>query len=184
MKVIVGMGNPGKRYAATRHNIGFAVVDSLAESPNAERFRERFQAEIAELRENGETILLIKPLTFMNLSGQAVRQIMDFYQVALPDLLVVCDDINLPLGKLRFRAKGTHGGHNGLRDIQNHLGTNEYPRLRIGVDAPDSDDAVDHVLGRFRPVELPLIEEAISKAVQAVALWWKEGIGECMNQYN
>ena len=96
-------------------------------------------------------MLLVKPETFMNLSGRCVRQVVDFYQVPLADLLVVCDDINLPLGKLRVRAKGTHGGHNGLRDIQNHLGTTEYARLRIGVDAPGEDEAVDHVLGRFRP---------------------------------
>jgi PTH1 family peptidyl-tRNA hydrolase len=184
MHIVVGLGNPGKRYAGTRHNVGFDVVDALAESPNADRFRTRFQADVAELREGGETILLVKPQTFMNLSGQSVRQVVDFYQVPLENLLVVCDDINLPLGKLRFRAKGTHGGHNGLRDIQNHLGTTDYARLRIGVDAPDEDDAVDHVLGRFRPSELPLIDAAVSQAVQGVALWWQEGIEKCMNEYN
>jgi PTH1 family peptidyl-tRNA hydrolase len=128
--------------------------------------------------------LLVKPQTFMNLSGRSVRQVLDFYQLPVEDLLVVCDDINLPLGKLRFRARGTHGGHNGLRDIQNHLGTTEYSRLRVGVDAPDEDDAIDHVLGRFRPSERPVIEEAIQIAVQAVHVWVREGIEACMNQYN
>jgi PTH1 family peptidyl-tRNA hydrolase len=184
MKVIVGLGNPGSRYDGTRHNVGFAVADRLAEAPDAGRFQSRFQAQVAELRVGEHKVLLVKPETFMNLSGRSVRQAVDFYDVPLEDLLVICDDINLPLGKLRFRARGTHGGHNGLRDIQNHLGTNEYPRLRIGVGAPDQDDAIDHVLGRFRPVEKPVIEEALQLAVQAAGVWIEKGIETCMNQYN
>jgi peptidyl-tRNA hydrolase, PTH1 family len=184
MKVIVGLGNPGSRYAGTRHNVGFAVVDALAEAPDAGRFQSRFQAEVAELRVGEHKVLLVKPETFMNLSGRSVRQVLDFYDLPAEDLLVVCDDINLPLGKLRFRARGTHGGHNGLRDIQNHLGTTEYARLRIGVGAPEGDDAVDHVLSRFRPVERPVIEEALQKAVQAAVFWVEKGIEASMNQYN
>jgi peptidyl-tRNA hydrolase, PTH1 family len=184
MKVVVGLGNPGSRYAGTRHNVGFAVLDLLARGPRVGRFQGRFQAQVAEMIEEPHKVLLVKPETFMNLSGRSVRQVMDFYQVPLADLLVVCDDINLPLGKLRVRARGTHGGHNGLRDIQSHLGSTEYPRLRIGVGAPEGDDAVDHVLGRFRPSEAPVIEEALEKAVQAVDLWIREGIQECMNRYN
>jgi PTH1 family peptidyl-tRNA hydrolase len=126
----------------------------------------------------------VKPETFMNLSGRCVRQVVDFYQVALEELLVVCDDINLPLGKLRVRRGGTHGGHNGLRDIQSHLGTTEYARLRIGVGAPEEADAIDHVLGRFRPSERAAIDEAVSMAAQAVGVWIHRGIGPCMNEYN
>jgi PTH1 family peptidyl-tRNA hydrolase len=184
MKVIVGLGNPGSRYEGTRHNVGFAVVDALAEAPDAGRFQSRFQAEVAELRVSEHKVLLVKPETFMNLSGRSVRQVLDFYDLPAEELLVVCDDINLPLGRLRFRARGTHGGHNGLRDIQNHLGTTEYARLRIGVGAPEGDDAVDHVLGRFRPVERPVIEEALQVAVQAAVFWVEKGIEACMNQYN
>jgi PTH1 family peptidyl-tRNA hydrolase len=184
MKVVVGLGNPGSRYAGTRHNVGYAVVDSLAESPRAGRFQSRFQAQVAELIEEPHKVLLVKPETFMNLSGRSVRQVVDFFQVPLADLLVVCDDINLPPGKLRFRARGSHGGHNGLRDIQNHLGTTEYPRLRIGVDAPRDGDAVDHVLGRFPPSQRPIIEEANARAVQAVVVWMHQGIEACMNEYN
>jgi peptidyl-tRNA hydrolase, PTH1 family len=184
MKVIVGLGNPGSKYHGTRHNVGFAVVDLLAAGGGAGRFQSRFQAQVAELHEGGEKLLLVKPETFMNLSGRAVRQVVDFYQVPLTDLLVVCDDINLPLGKLRFRARGTHGGHNGLRDIQQHLGTTEYARLRIGVDAPPEDGAIDHVLGRFRPSERPVIEDAIRLAAQGVVVWVAQGIEACMNQYN
>jgi PTH1 family peptidyl-tRNA hydrolase len=184
MKIVVGLGNPGGRYVGTRHNVGFAVIDALAEAPGAGKFQDRFQAEVAELVEGATKILLVKPQTFMNLSGQSVRQLLDFYQLPPEELLVVCDDFNLPLGKLRLRARGSHGGHNGLRDIQNHLGTSEYARLRIGVGAPDEDAAIDHVLSRFRPSERPAIDEAVQTAVQAVACWWDKGIDVCMNQYN
>jgi PTH1 family peptidyl-tRNA hydrolase len=184
MKVVVGLGNPGSRYQGTRHNVGYAVLDALASGPNSGRFQSRFQAQVAELNEDGEKVLLAKPETFMNLSGRSVRQLIDFYQLPLTELIVVCDDINLPLGKLRVRSKGSHGGHNGLRDIQAHLGTQEYARLRIGVGAPDEDDAVDHVLGRFRPSEQPVINDAIDRAVQAVVVWLHQGIAACMNQYN
>jgi len=183
MKVVVGLGNPGSRYQGTRHNVGFAVVDGLAAGTGAGRFQSRFQAQLCELTTETEKILLVKPETFMNLSGRAVRQIVDFYQLPLTDLLVVCDDIALPLGKLRIRAKGTHGGHNGLRDIQNHLTTTEYGRLRIGVDAP-RDETVDHVLGRFKPSERPVIEDAVQLAAQAVIIWVVHGIQTTMNQFN
>ena len=184
MKVVVGLGNPGSRYVVTRHNVGFAVIDSLAASPSCGRFQTRFKAQVAELVEDGEKILLVRPETFMNLCGQSVRQVMDFYQVALTDLMVVADDINLPLGKLRVRARGTHGGHNGLRDIQNHLGTTGYPRLRLGVGAPEGKDAADYVLDRFRSAERAVIDEAVRKAAQAVALWAHQGIEKCMNEFN
>src|SRR5579872_1486689 len=183
--IVVGLGNPGARYHGTRHNVGFAVVDYLAAAPSAGRFQARFQAQVAELFEDGQKILLVKPETFMNLSGRSVRQVVDFYQVPLTGLLVVCDDINLPLGKLRVRARGTHGGHNGLRDIQTHLGTTEYARLRIGVDAPREEGAaVDHVLGRFRPAERAVIDDAVSLAAQAVLVWVRQGVETCMNRYN
>jgi PTH1 family peptidyl-tRNA hydrolase len=184
MKVIVGLGNPGSRYTGTRHNVGYAVIDYLAESPRASRFLSRYDAQLAEVIEDIGKVLLVKPETFMNLSGRCVRQIVDFYQLPLDDLLIVCDDINLPLGKLRFRARGTHGGHNGLRDIQAHLGTTEYARLRIGVDSPGEHDAVEHVLGRFRPTEKSVMEEAVQTAAQAAMVWVHQGIDVCMNQYN
>ena len=187
MKLIVGLGNPGPKYRGTRHNVGFDVVDYLAQGPGAGPFRSRFEAQTAELKEGGQQLLLLKPETFMNLSGRAVRLAVDFYKLALDDVLVVCDDINLPLGKLRVRVKGSHGGHNGLRNIQEHLGTADYARIRIGVDAPGlkHDDAtVDHVLGRFRPGERAVIEDAVAKAGLAVLLWVREGIAVCMNRVN
>jgi PTH1 family peptidyl-tRNA hydrolase len=183
MKVVVGLGNPGRRYDGTRHNVGFAVIDSLASGPRAGRFQSRFQAQVCELVEDAGKLLLVKPETFMNLSGRSVREVLDFYQLPRTDLLVVCDDINLPLGKLRVRSKGTHGGHNGLRDIQNHLGTTEYARLRLGVDSP-REDAVDHVLGRFNAAERKVIDDAVLLASQAVLVWASRGVEACMNQYN
>ncbi len=185
MKIVVGLGNPGRQYAGTRHNVGFALIDLLAASPHAGRFQSRFQAQIAELHEDDLKLLLVKPETFMNLSGRCVRQILDFYQVEASDLLIVCDDINLPLGKLRARAKGSHGGHNGLRDIQNHLGTADYARIKLGVGDPgENTDAADYVLARFRPSERDVIDEAIRLTAQAVVVWAQRGIDACMNEFN
>src|SRR6478672_12775830 len=166
MKVIVGLGNPGAKYAGTRHNIGFEVVDYLAAAPGCTPFREKYEAFVAELKEGDETILLIKPLTFMNLSGRAVRAVLDFYKLPLEQVLIVCDDFNLPLGKLRIRGKGSHGGQNGLRNIQEQLGTDGYTRLRIGVGQPGPGDAVDHVLSKFKPGERKAVEDATAVAAQ------------------
>lgn len=184
MRVVVGLGNPGKQYHGTRHNVGFAVIDALAAAPSVGAFQSRFQAQIAESFEGDHKVLFVKPETFMNLSGRSVRQVIDFYQVPLTDLLVVCDDVNLPPGKLRIRAKGSHGGHNGLRDIQSHLGTTDYPRLRIGVGGAEEGQLVGHVLSRFRPSERPVIDEAVSLAAQAVAVWIQQDIEVCMNRFN
>jgi peptidyl-tRNA hydrolase, PTH1 family len=183
MKVVVGLGNPGRQYAGTRHNVGFAVVEMLATGPGGGPFRGKFQAQVAEVNDVGLNMLLVKPDTFMNLSGQVVRQLVDFYKLPTSDVLVVCDDFALPLGKLRVRAKGTHGGHNGLRNIQEHLGSTEYPRLRIGVGGPKADP-IDHVLGRFRPGERPVIDDAVLKAAQAAIVWAHQGVETCMNRFN
>jgi PTH1 family peptidyl-tRNA hydrolase len=184
MKVIVGLGNPGAKYGGTRHNVGFDVIDYLAAAPGCTPFREKFEAFVAELKEGPETVLLVKPLTFMNLSGRSVRAVVDFYKLPLAELLVVCDDFNLPLGKLRMRVKGSHGGQNGLRNIQDQLGTDEYARLRIGVGQPAPGDAVDHVLSRFRPGERKAVEEAVAGAAQAAIVWIRQGAAVAMNRFN
>src|SRR5215213_6194615 len=184
MKVIVGLGNPGPKYAGTRHNVGFDVVDYLAAGPGCTPFREKFEAFVAEMKEGDETVLLVKPLTFMNLSGRSVRAVLDFYKVPVENVLVVCDDFNLPLGKLRVRAKGSHGGQNGLRNIQEQLGTDAYARLRIGVGSPDVGDAVDHVLSKFRASERKVVDDAISLAGQAALVWVRQGVEACMNRFN
>src|SRR5688572_21713493 len=184
MKVIVGLGNPGPKYTGTRHNVGFDVIDYLAAAPGVAAFRERFEAFVAEAKEGDETVLLIKPLTFMNLSGRAVRAALDFYKLTVEQVLVVCDDFNLPLGKLRLRARGSHGGQNGLRNIQEQLGTDAYARLRIGVGEPVVGDAVDHVLSKFKPGERKAIEEAVATAAQAALLWLRQGTEAAMNRFN
>lgn len=184
MKVVVGLGNPGPKYAGTRHNVGFDVADYLAAAPGCSPFRERFEAFVAEAKEGGEAVLLVKPLTFMNLSGRSVRAVLDFYKLPPDALLVVCDDFNLPLGKLRVRAKGSHGGQNGLRNIQDQLGTDAYARLRIGVGQPNPGEAVDHVLSRFKPAERASVQDAVALAAQAVLAWVKGGTEAAMNRFN
>lgn len=184
MKLIVGLGNPGTKYAGTRHNIGFEVIDYLASAPAVGPCKSSFQALVAETSEAGEKILLVKPETFMNLSGRAARAIVDFYKVPLENVLVVCDDFNLPLGKLRARSNGSHGGQNGLRNIQEQLGTDAYSRLRIGVGQPDPGEAVDFVLSRFKPGERAAVEDAVAKAANGVLVWLRKGLDACMNATN
>jgi PTH1 family peptidyl-tRNA hydrolase len=185
MKVVVGLGNPGPKYHGTRHNIGYAVIDYLAAGTGVSSYRSRFQSQVADTKEGDEQVLLVKPETFMNLSGRAVRQVIDFYKVEVADLLIVCDDIALPVGKLRARAKGSDGGQKGLRNIQEQLGTPDYSRLRIGIGEPGEHiDAADYVLSRFSPGERPAIEDAIAAAAQGVLLWVRQGIDVCMNRVN
>ena len=185
MKLVVGLGNPGPKYEGTRHNIGFAVLDYLATGPGVGGWRSRFQSQVAEMVEAAEQVLLLKPETFMNLSGRAVRQALDFYKLNVSDVLVVCDDIALPLGKLRVRAKGSHGGQNGLRNVEEQLGTPEYARLRIGIDSPgEFVHAKEYVLSRFKPGEKAVVTDAVALAAQSVLLWVRSGIDACMNRVN
>lgn len=183
LKVVFGLGNPGKQYEGTRHNVGFQVIDQLALSSSAGPFQEKMGGLVSELREGDQKVLLVKPQTFMNLSGKCVVQVIRFHKVPLENLLVVCDDINLPVGKLRLRHKGSHGGNNGLRDIQVVLGE-DYGRLKIGVGSPRNGEAVSHVLGRFSPAEKPVVEDALILATQAVQCWWSLGIEFAMNRFN
>jgi PTH1 family peptidyl-tRNA hydrolase len=184
MKVVVGLGNPGRQYAGTRHNVGFDVIDYLAKGPGVGSSRSAFQSEVVEMTEGGEKVLLVKPQTFMNLSGRAVRAVLDFYKLTPADLLVVCDDYNLPLGKLRVRAKGSAGGQNGLKNIQDQLGTDEYPRLRVGIGQPAPGEAVDFVLTRFKPGERAAADEAVANAANGVLVWVRQGLAACMNRVN
>ncbi len=185
MKLIVGLGNPGRKYEGSRHNVGFAVLAELARRFATGRARVKFQGELVEAELDGERALLLGPETYMNHSGASVRAACDFYKLPHEDLLIVCDDLNLPLAKLRFRAKGSSGGQKGLADVIDRLGTEEFARLRIGIGAPPEGwDATDYVLGRFTAEEKPDIEEAILRAADAVAVWARQGIQHCMNQYN
>lgn len=186
MKIIVGLGNPESRYQRTRHNVGFEVVDRLAGRWTGTPFwRHDFHALILEWRRDNEPIVLVKPQTYMNRSGLAVAELVQFYQLPLHNLLVICDDRNLPLGQLRLRGQGSHGGHKGLLDIQQRLGTTHYPRLRIGIGAPPPyQDAADFVLETFRPEERAVIEPALDRAADAVLVWLERGLASAMNQFN
>jgi PTH1 family peptidyl-tRNA hydrolase len=185
MKLIVGLGNPGTRYTGTRHNIGFEVIAELARRHAAGPPREKFQAELAEAAIAGEKTLLMCPLTFMNLSGQAVQPARDFYKIENDDLLVVCDDFALPLGKLRMRAQGSAGGQKGLDDIIRRLGTDEVPRLRIGIGPlPESWEAANFVLGKFSKEDAAGATEMVKRSADAVASWIRDGLAKAMNQYN
>ena len=183
-KLVVGLGNPGSKYQATRHNIGFEVVDRLAQGGSGVTFARKFDGLIAETEIDFHRVLLLKPETFMNLSGRSVGQVMRFYQLGLEDLLVVCDDLNLPLGKLRIRGGGSDGGQKGLRDISAQLGTDDYARLRLGIGQRGELDAADFVLSRFRSSERPAIEDALILAAQAVAVWVTQGLPTAMNRFN
>jgi PTH1 family peptidyl-tRNA hydrolase len=198
MKLVVGLGNPGKEYVGTRHNIGFEVLDAFASrmgwiSSPAEfnrQAKEKFEALAlngsVQLAAGGsEKVLLLKPLTYMNLSGRSVQAALAFYQMTPADLLVVLDDVALPCGKIRLRAGGSSGGHNGLKDIERALGTSQYPRLRVGVDSPPPRvPQRDYVLGRFSPEQRNAVDAAIARATGAIVTWIDKGINAAMNQFN
>lgn len=183
-KLVVGLGNPGSKYESTRHNIGFEAIDYLARGGSRASFSRKFEGQIAETEIDFRRVLLLKPETFMNLSGRSVRQALQFYKLELADLLVICDDLNLPLGKLRIRGGGSDGGQKGLRDISAQLGSDNYARLRIGIGDAGSVDAADFVLSRFRPAERPVIDDALILATQAVAVWVVQGVDAAMNRFN
>jgi PTH1 family peptidyl-tRNA hydrolase len=184
MKLVVGLGNPGSKYDGTRHNIGFEVVDRLAEGGSGARFARKFDGLLAETEIDFQRVLLLKPQTFMNLSGRSVSQALRFYKLNLTDLLVVCDDLNLPLGKLRVRGGGSDGGQKGLRDITAALGAENYARLRVGIGDRGEADATDFVLSRLRSSERVVMDDALIVASQAVAVWVGQGLAAAMNRFN
>jgi PTH1 family peptidyl-tRNA hydrolase len=185
MKLIVGLGNPGRKYEETRHNVGFMVARKVAALISASPSRDRFDGEYAEGNSGGEKLLILCPQTYMNASGQSVRKACDFYKLETEEVLVVCDDLNLDSGRLRLRPKGSAGGQNGLKDIIRHLDSEGFPRLRVGIGRPPEGWSVtDYVLGKFPKPEHELIETATTRAAYAAIEWAKNGIGSAMNQYN
>jgi PTH1 family peptidyl-tRNA hydrolase len=183
-KLVVGLGNPGSKYEGTRHNIGFEVVDRLAEGGTRASFSRKFEALAAEIEIDFRRVTLLKPETFMNLSGRCAAQAVRFYKLEPGDLLVICDDLSLPLGKLRIRGGGSDGGQKGLRHIIAHLGTDAFPRLRIGIGQRGETDAADFVLSRFRSAERKVIDDSLILAAQAVAVWTTQGLEAAMNRFN
>jgi peptidyl-tRNA hydrolase, PTH1 family len=185
VKLIVGLGNPGKQYEETRHNVGFKVLDLLADRVAVRVDKVKDQALVGEMGCAGEKLLLIKPQTYMNLSGQAVGSIARWHKVKAEDILIIYDDLDLPVGKVRIRARGSAGGHNGIKSLIAHLGTDEFPRIRVGINKPPVGIPVpDYVLSNFLPNERESIGEAIVRSAEAVQTWLEKGIIAAMNHYS
>lgn len=185
MYVIAGLGNPGREYEGTRHNVGFMTLDALADKYNIDVREKAFKGLIGKGVIEGNKVILVKPQTYMNLSGECIRQVMDYYKVDPSEFIVIYDDISLVPGGIRIRKKGSAGGHNGIKNIIAHLGTQEFPRVRIGVgEKPARMDLADYVLGHFQGDEKKLMEEAYDRAAAAVVEILTDGPDKAMNDFN
>ena len=183
MFLIVGLGNPGSQYEDTRHNIGFKVVDNIAKEYNIEINRQKFKGMCGEGFINGEKVILLKPLTYMNLSGESIRELANFYKLEDDEIIVVYDDISLDIGRLRIREKGSAGGHNGIKSIIQNLGGDKFPRVKVGVGQP-KDNLVNHVLGKFSKEDREHIEKVIPVVSDAIVEIVKNDAKESMNKFN
>lgn len=191
-KLLVGLGNPGQKYERTRHNIGFEIIDDLAKAWSIKLSdNKRFQGLVGETRgPSGDRLILLKPSTYMNRSGQSVRSVLDWYKLSPNDVLVIYDDMDLPIGKLRLRLSGSAGGHNGMKSIISHLGTQDFPRLRLGISRANNAEnqadrtVVGHVLGKFAPDERKVVDAAINLAGEAIEFSLRKGIEKTMSLYN
>lgn len=183
MFLIVGLGNPGIQYENTRHNIGFKVIDNIAKEYNIEINRQKFKGVYGEGFINGEKVILLKPTTYMNLSGESIMEVVDFYKLTCEDIVVIYDDISLDIGRLRIREKGSAGGHNGIKSIIAHLGTDVFPRIKVGVGQPNVD-LVNYVLGKFTDEEMEVLSESIDASTKAVSEIIKYDVNTAMNKFN
>ena len=183
MFLIVGLGNPGKEYDGTRHNIGFAAVDYIADKYNIELNRIKFKGVFGEGFIEGKKVILLKPTTYMNLSWESIREVINFYKISNEEVIVIYDDISLEVGRLRIREKGSQGGHNGIKSIIANLGTDVFPRVKIGVGAPKGN-LVSHVLGKFSEDEIEVLRETIKASSDAVSIIMKADTKEAMNKLN
>ena len=185
MKLVAGLGNPGRDYAGTRHNIGFGVIARISDKYNIPLTGKEHKAICGKGMIGGEKVILAQPQTFMNLSGECVRSLVDYYKLESEDIIIAYDDIDLEVGQLRIRSKGSAGGHNGIKNIISHLGTNEFPRVKVGVGGkPEGGDLVRHVLGRFSREDEKVIGEVLDVAVEAVETILSDGGEAAMNRYN
>lgn len=184
MKMIVGLGNPGEKYLRTRHNLGFMVIDEFSQQLGMGGFQHKFQSLFCKKEVEHEEIILLKPQTFMNLSGIAVQEVANMYKCQPRDVMVVCDDLDLPLGKLRIRRSGGCGGHRGLESVASSLGTADFPRLRIGIGRPKFNDTSRFVLSMFSAEEDVEIAKSLQEACKALKTWVYKGIESCMNENN
>jgi peptidyl-tRNA hydrolase, PTH1 family len=185
MKLIIGLGNPGKQYEETRHNVGFKVIDDLSSELQIPLDKSKYNGVYGVGHSAGEKIILVKPLTYMNLSGECVRPLMDFYDIDVEDIIVIYDDLDIPVGKIRIRTKGSAGGHNGIKSMIQHLGTQEFKRIRIGVDRPNNGMKItDYVLGLFNPEEKAGIDQSIKQSTKACEKWLTTEFLQVMNEFN
>ena len=185
MKIIVGLGNPGVNYAGTRHNVGFSAIVNLSDRYGISVDTKKHKALIGKGVIAGEKVILAMPQTYMNLSGESVRELFDYYKCEPSDVIVIYDDISLDVGRLRVRAKGSAGGHNGMKNIIQHLGTDAFPRVRIGIgEKPPRMDLADYVLSRFSSEEQPVIRDCVDTAREAVETLLAKGVDAAMNQFN
>lgn len=185
MKLIVGLGNPGKQYDQTRHNIGFMVIDAIADRLHISLDQAKFKGIYGVGHINGEKVFLLKPLTYMNLSGESIGALMNFYQIDTEDLLVIYDDLDFPVGKIRLRQRGSAGGHNGIKSTIAHIGTQQFNRIRVGINRPSNGMTItDYVLGRFTKDEQELIKPAVERSADACEEWLEKPFLQVMNTYN
>lgn len=185
MYLIAGLGNPGKQYTSTRHNIGFSAIDCISQKHNIDVSKTKYKGIIGEGTIAGEKVILLKPQTFMNLSGESVREAATFHKIPPENVIIIHDDISLPAGTLRIREKGSAGGHNGLKSIIAHLNSQDFPRMKIGVGAPQPDkDLADYVLGRFSKEEEKILSEVLDRVCDAVSEYIKNGAKSAMSRYN
>ena len=185
MKLVVGLGNPGKQYEKTKHNIGFMVIDAIADSVPHTPWREEQRAEVCNITVDGEKVLLVKPQTFMNLSGESVGPLMRYYKIDPSDVYCIYDDMDLPIGKLRIRPNGSSGGHNGIKSLISHIGTENFPRFRVGIGRPLPQwTVIDHVLAPFSEESQEKVQKGIKDTVKAVLGTLEVGIDKGMNQFN
>ncbi len=184
MKLIVGLGNPTKEYEGTRHNVGFMVMDTFAKNMNVSIHQSKYKGEYVKFKYKGEDIIILKPMTYMNNSGESVIQIMNYFKIDVEDLIVVYDDLDMPTGKLRLRQNGSAGGHNGIKSIIAHVKTQDFKRIRVGIDRDSRIPVVDYVLGHFTKQQQPLIAQGIENASKALLMCLDKGFVAAMNAFN
>ncbi len=184
MKLIVGLGNPGKEYENTRHNIGFMAIDNYVKLHNLGDFKEKFNGLFLKYQLGDEQVILVKPLSFMNLSGDVVRKYVDYFKIDISDILIIHDDLDMPVGKIKLKLGGSSGGHNGIKDISLKLGTEEYKKLKVGISNNKNIDTKDYVLGRFSKEEKVLIDEAITETGSIIDDYFKYPFNDLMSRYN
>ena len=184
MYIIAGLGNPGKKYENTRHNMGFIAIDLLADEYDIKVDKLKFKALVGEGRIAGQRVLLMKPQTYMNLSGEAIREAVNFYKIDPEELIVIYDDIDIPTGTFRIRKKGSAGTHNGMRSVVQHLSSDQFPRIRVGIGSEKPVDLINYVTGGISKTEKQLLEEALVKSAKGAAAIVEKGIDKAMNEYN